>query len=110
MIYRRDHSSGWTEGMRGYSHDRNPVDKINFELLKSMPENLSLHQQLGEDFLRQLVERQPNATLQQYCQIIQRECGIPLSPQTMCKLLARIDMPSCVRRQLVTTPTNALAA
>jgi transposase len=93
-----------------YSHDPNSVEEINFELLKSMPENLPLLQQIGEDFLRQLIGRQPDATLQKYCQITQRERGIHLSPQTMCKLLVRIGMSGRVRHQLVTAPSKALAA
>jgi len=107
--YHRDHSSGRTEGIGSYSHDRNSVGEINFELLKSMPENLPLLQQIGEDFLRQLVERQPNATLHQYSQIIQREHSISLSPQTMCKLLARIGMLGRMRKS-ATVQANALAA
>jgi hypothetical protein len=59
-----------------YSRDRNSVKEVNFQLLKSMPENLPLHQQIGKDFLRLLVERQPEATLQQYCQTIQQQRGI----------------------------------
>jgi hypothetical protein len=82
-----------------YSEDRNSVDDILFELLKSMPENLPLLQQIGEDFLRQMVERQPNATLQQYCQMIQQQRGISVSPQTMYKLLVRIGVHGQVRRQ-----------
>lgn len=103
---------GFTDlGAKGYySRDRNPVEEVNFELLKSMPESFPLLQQLGEAFLRQLVERQPNAALQQYCQIIQRERRITLSPQTMCKLLARIGVPRHVRRQLASANSKALAA
>lgn len=66
-------------------------------------------QQIGEDFLRQMVKQQPNATLQQYSQIIQRKRSIHLSSQTMCKLLTRIGMPSRVRK-LATPPPEALAA
>ena len=95
--------------MTGYRHGHNSVKEINFELLKSMPENYPLLQQIGEGFLRQLVERQPNATLQQYSQIIQRGRGITLSPQTLCKILARIGMPGRVRK-LATAPSKALAA
>jgi len=83
-----------------YSHGRNSVEEINFKLLKSMSENFPLLQQIGEDFLRQLVERYPNATLQQYCHIIQRERSISISPQTMCKLLTRMGFAGTVRRQL----------
>jgi transposase len=108
--YRRDHNSGRTEGIRGYSHNRNSVDELTFELLKSVPENLPLHQQLDENFLRGLVEQHPRATLQQYCQMIQQRHGITLSPQTMCKLLARIGMNTRMRFQLATAPSKALAA
>lgn len=94
--------------MTSYSSGRNSVEEINFELLKYMPENLPLLQHIGEDFLRQLVERQPNATLHQYSQIIQREHSISLSLQTMCKLLARIGMPSRMRKS-ATAQANALA-
>ena len=93
-----------------YRSDRNSVDELTFELLKAMPENLPLFQQLGEDFLRLLVEQQPNATLQQYCQTIQQQRGISISPQTVCKLLARIGMPGRVRHQLATALSKALAA
>jgi transposase len=96
--------------MASYSHDRNSVDDLTFELLKAMPKNLPLHQQLGEDFLRLLVEQQPNATLQQYCQTVQQQRGICLSQQTMCKLLARIGLSGHERRQVATAPAKALAA
>ena len=98
------------EDMTSYSHDRNSVEEVFFELLKSTPENLPLLQQIGEDFLRRLVERQPNATLHEYCHVIKRERGITLSPQTMCKLLARIGMSGWARHQLATAPLKALAA
>jgi transposase len=75
-----------------------------------MPESFPLLQQLGKGFLRRLVERQPDATLQQYCQIIQKQRGILISPQTMCKLLARIGLPRSVRRQLAIVPEKALVA
>jgi transposase len=96
--------------MTSYSRDPNSVEEVSFELLKPMAETFPLLQQLGEDFLRRLVEGQPDATLHQYCQIIRRERGLSLSQQTMCKLLARIGMTGRVRRQLVTTPSEALAA
>ena len=96
--------------MTSYSHDRSSVDELTFELLKVMPENLPLHQQLGEGFLRLLVERQPNATLQQYCQTIQQQRGICLSQQTMCKLLARIGLSGHERRRVATASAKALAA
>jgi hypothetical protein len=75
-----------------------------------MPENYSLLEQIGEDFLRRLVERQPYGTLQQYSQIIQRARGVHLSPQTTCKLLACIGMSGPARHQLATSPSKALAA
>ena len=93
-----------------YSRDRNSVEEVNFELLKSMPESFPLVQQPGEAVSRRLVERQPNVTLQQYCQIIQRERGINLSPQTMCKLLARIGLSNHERRRVATASAKALAA
>ena len=93
-----------------YSRDRNSGEELSFELLKSMPENFPLLQQIGEDFLRRVVKRQPYATLHEYCQTIQRERSITLSPQTMCKLLVRIGVPARVRRQLATAPSKALAA
>lgn len=96
--------------MTGYSHDRNSVEKVNFELLKSIPENSPLLQQIGEDFLRRLVEQKPNATLHEYCHVIKRERGITLSLQTMCKLLARVGMSGRVRSQLATAPSTTLAA
>jgi transposase len=71
-----------------------------------MPENLSLLQQLGKDFLHQMVARQPNATLQQYCHVIKRERGIILSQQTMCKLLARIGLSGHERRRVATVPAK----
>ena len=75
-----------------------------------MPKKLPLLQQLGEDFLRQMVEQQPNATLQQYCQMMQQQRGILISPQTMCKLLVRVGAPSSVRRPLAAPPVQSLAA
>jgi hypothetical protein len=39
-------------------------EEVPLELLKSMPENpLPLHLQLGSDYLRRLIQRQPTATL-----------------------------------------------
>jgi hypothetical protein len=96
--------------MTSYSYDRNSADDVVFELLKNMPDNIPLLQQIGEDFLRQVVERQPSATLQQYCHILKRERGISISPQSMHKLLARIGMPGRVRSQSATAISEALAA
>ena len=96
--------------MTGYSHARNSVDDLFFELLKDMPENLPLHLRLGEGFLRQMVRQHPTVTLQQYCQMIEQQRGITISLQTMCKLLVRIGMPGHIRRQVATAPSETLAA
>lgn len=100
----------YLEDMTGYSKSRNSVDDILFELLKDMPENLSLHQQLGEDFLHRLVRQQPNATLHRYSQLIQQRRGISISPQAIGKLLTRIGLSGHVRRQFAAATAKPLAA
>jgi hypothetical protein len=75
-----------------------------------MPENLPLLQQIGEDFLSQLVERQPNAILQQHCQAVQRQRGITINLQILCNPLLRIGMPSPVCHQLPTAISDTPAA
>lgn len=102
-------SKGGIANIMLYSHDRNSVDGISFELLKDMPEKPPLHHQLGEDFLHRLVEQDPNATLQQYCQLIQQQCGMCLSQQTLCKLLTRIGLSGQKRRRIATASAKALA-
>ena len=58
-MYRRGRSSVASSGtadMTAYRRDRSSVKEIDFELLKTMPENSSLYQHLGKDFLRRLVD------------------------------------------------------
>ena len=84
-----------------YSNDRNSVGDVFFELLKDMPESpLPLHLQLDSDFLTRLVKEQPTVTLRELCDVVLRERGITISPQTLCKLLLRAGLSREVRRRL----------
>lgn len=106
---RRDHSSGRTEGIRGYGHDRNSVNDIFFELLKSMPESHPpLRQQLRPEFLQHIVEQYPKATLTELCRLIQHEHGIVLSITSMSQLLRQQGLTCKVRRHLAVNPALSL--
>jgi transposase len=94
-----------------YRHGHNSVAEVPFQISQNLPASPQpLMQKLGADNLRSLVVQHPAATLQDYCELVQRERGIQVRPQTMCKLLARIGMPRRVRCQLATTSAQALAA
>ena len=94
-----------------YSHDRNTVEEIPFEFAKSMPETLpSLYQLFDSTVLRRLIDNHPTSSLQELCDCVKREQGIIFSPQTMCKLLLRADLPRNIRRQIATSSRQPLAA
>jgi hypothetical protein len=97
---RRDHSSGRTESIRGYSCDRNSVDDIFFELLKSMPETTPLSQRLTPMTLHRLVNQYPRATLKDLAYLVQDECGITPSITSMSRLLRRVGLTALARRKL----------
>jgi hypothetical protein len=70
-------------------------------------------QKLGVDYLRALVAQYPRATLQDYCERVQRERRVLITPQTICKLLQRLGLSRAGRRQLqreVVSPKSLLAA
>jgi len=101
MLDRRDHSSGRTEGIRGYSEDRNSVDDVSFELLKGMPENqIPLRQWLKPEQLHRLIEQYPRASLKQLCEQVRLELGVSLSITSMSRLLREQDLSYEARQQL----------
>lgn len=86
--------------MTSYSHDRNSVEEIPFELAKSLPPvPIPLHEILTPD-LQRVVSRQPNATLEQLCHMVQVEQGVMLSSTSMCRVLKRVGLTSKERHQL----------
>lgn len=85
----------------GYTPVRNPSLEPTFEILKLLPEvPPTLYEQFDSNTLHRLVERHPNATLQQLCEVVKKERRIVLTPQSMCKVLLRVGLSRKVRRQL----------
>jgi len=85
--------------MTSYSQDRNSVDDILFELLKSMPETIPLNQRLTPETLQRLVNQYPRATLKDLAYLVQDECGVMPSITTMSRLLRRIGLTVTARRR-----------
>src|SRR5258707_15233057 len=87
--------------MTTYTCGPNPALESTFEILKLLPEvPPTLHDQFDSIILHRLVERHPNATLQQLCEVVKKERGMVLSPQSMCKVLLRVGLTRKVRKQL----------
>jgi hypothetical protein len=93
---------GFTDlGAKGYySHARNSVDNLCFELLKSMPETSPLSQRLTPMTLQRLVNKHPRATLKDLAYLVQDECGITPSITSMSRLLRRVGLTATARRKL----------
>lgn len=88
------------EDMEFYTYVRNPASDSTFEILKLLPDvPPTLYQQFDSISLQRLVERHPNATLQELCEVVKKERGMVLSPQSMCKALLRVGLSRTVRRQ-----------
>lgn len=86
--------------MTSYSHDRNSVDEILFELLKAMPETSPLSQKLTPMTLYRLVNQHPRATLKDLAYLVQDECGVLPSITSMSRLLRHVGLTATARRKL----------
>jgi hypothetical protein len=106
-LNRSGRSSGLIENIRGYPNAHNSVSNVSFQFLKAMPETPPpLHLQLDSEYLAHLVQQHPTATLRELCDIVLRERGLTISPQTLCKLLIRAGLSRQARRQLSANPNH----
>jgi hypothetical protein len=104
--YRRDHSSGRTEGIRGCHHDPNAVEHVPFELFKPMPDTTPICELLTPEMLRRLAQANPRATLKDLAYAVQDELGVKLSITHMSRLLRRVGLNSKARGRLTDSSEN----
>jgi hypothetical protein len=74
----------------GYRHGHNSVTEVTFHISRDLSQPpIPLHRQITPDDLRDLVEKNSTATLQELCELVQKQCGIKLSTTAMCRLIKR---------------------
>ena len=71
-----------------YRRAHNSVAEVPFEVSQNLPEQpLPLRQQIRDDYLRKLIERDPRCTLKQLCDWVREERGVAMSKTAMCRLV-----------------------
>lgn len=66
----------------------------------------SLCQEKEQQLVRRLIEKQPDATLDELCEAVERKRKLQLSRPTMSRLLQRLDLG---RKKSRSTPQNEIA-
>jgi hypothetical protein len=86
--------------MTSYSHVRNSVEEIPFEINKNLPKRpLALYEQIPSDDLKQLIAMHPHSSLGELCELVHKEKGVKLSTNAMCRLVKRYDIRRLHRSQ-----------
>jgi hypothetical protein len=71
-----------------YRRGHNSVAEVSFQISQDLPQPpVPLHQRINARDLRQLVERNPAATLHELCEMVQKQRGIKMSTTSMCRLV-----------------------
>ena len=80
---------------KSYLHAHNPVlelEEVRFELHKSLPQAKPLFKKENLLLVRRLIEQHPKATLQQLCEMVQREKGFRVYTSSMHRAQMRLGL------------------
>ncbi len=89
-----------TADMTAYSRARNPASEVGFEIAKFLPEAVPLKDKLTPEFLRRLLQHQPDATLAEFRDELRIEYSIEASTTALCRAFKRAGLDHNARSRL----------
>jgi hypothetical protein len=93
--------------MTVYRSERSSVTLNGFELATFLPEAVPLKDKLTPEFLRQLLQHVPRATLAQFSDKLRAEYSIVASITALCRAFKRAGIDRHIRSRIVSASQKA---